>query len=740
MASAAFWLVSGLICAAGLWAYLAYWPRLKAQRIAKRIALEIADGIYDNAIPHLIAEGRLEEAAELEERRGKLDQAAKLFERVGHAERAAALYAQQDDLQMAALVLKAANKPDAAAAMYERDGRWDAAAPLYEETGAHERAATAYLQAGQRRQAALMWRQHGDHKRALSLFTELGEHGEIAACYEALGQLRDAAEAWLGAGDLARASALLNQCQEDAPRVIATWAEANARPEWAAPRWEALGEVDQAIACYLLTQPQEAARLLLARGEQDNAAEVLSAHGLFKEAAELYLQAERWREAAAAYYKAGNISKAVHYLRECQDWLTMARVFLSYQLRNEAKSALESLGPDHPDYRDGLMLLAQLESADNRREEALAAYDKLVNHALESEGKEARTRSWILTMVDLLLEDGRTAQGRQWLERLDDLGLMTDDIRERLDPCSTTAPEWVADLDPALRESTGPVSLHDTSLQQLSAAILPQHERYEFIAKIGQGGNGVIYKAIDRTLEREICMKMIGTSSLPSETARQFFMREAKTAARLNHANIVTIYDTGEINEQPYIAMELVDGENLADLVERDHLPMSPQQFAPICRQLCEALTYAHEQGVVHRDIKLENVMVDAKGDVKLMDFGLARAMHGAPEQSLIISGTPAYMSPEQIVGQDVDHRTDIYALGVMMYLLLVGQWPFEEGNVLAQHRFADIPDPRAINPKLPVAFRHVITGCMAKKRDDRYAVANRVSEAFMTCFSDELI
>jgi len=237
-------------------------------------------------------------------------------------------------------------------------------------------------------------------------------------------------------------------------------------------------------------------------------------------------------------------------------------------------------------------------------------------------------------------------------------------------------------------------------------------------------------------LAREIAIKMIGRTKLPSDMARTFFLREARMAAQLNHPNIVTIYDLGQIEDRMYIAMELIDGESLAETLEAPGSTLDWERAEPIVDQLCAALDYAHERDVVHQDVKLENVMVTGDGTVKLMDFGLARAYQRGQEATNVVMGTPLYMSPEQIRGQDVDHRTDIYALGVTLYRIFTGTWPYRKGNIMDAHRRSPVPDPRADAPNLSEDFATIIAATMAKLPADRPDCAAEVSKALKIAFS----
>ncbi len=253
-------------------------------------------------------------------------------------------------------------------------------------------------------------------------------------------------------------------------------------------------------------------------------------------------------------------------------------------------------------------------------------------------------------------------------------------------------------------------------------------ERYGHLEHIGTGGHGVAYRAVDLHLNRTVVLKFLAHSALPTELARKYFLREVKMAASLNHPNIVHIYDIGKVDDVLYYAMEYVDGVPLSAYLPLRE-PIRDLQFVySVIAQLCEALDHAHSQQILHRDIKPDNVLVAVDGVVKLFDFGLARiADEGFGEQSVLI-GTPHYMAPEQLMGGRVDHRADIYALGVMIFRLLTGVLPFQDGNVFAAHAVEPVPDPRMFNPSLPAAIVPVIEKAMAKQPSHRYGSSRELA------------
>lgn len=203
--------------------------------------------------------------------------------------------------------------------------------------------------------------------------------------------------------------------------------------------------------------------------------------------------------------------------------------------------------------------------------------------------------------------------------------------------------------------------------------------RYEIHDEIGQGAMGTVYRAIDPLIEREVAIKTVPIEQLRSEgpDAEARFLREAQSAGRLSHPNIVTIYDVGETASLAYIAMEYLSGSTLRDLMDRSLLPL--ELALDTALQMAEALAFAHEHGVVHRDIKPANVVVTGqRGRIKLTDFGIAHLLNSNQTQAGLMFGSPRYMSPEQAMGREIDGRSDIFSLGAVLYEMLTGRYAFD--------------------------------------------------------------
>ena len=255
--------------------------------------------------------------------------------------------------------------------------------------------------------------------------------------------------------------------------------------------------------------------------------------------------------------------------------------------------------------------------------------------------------------------------------------------------------------------------------------------RYELTHLIARGGMAQVYRAMDRQLERPVALKVLFPELSVDRTFVERFRREAQAAANLSHPNIVPVFDWGEDDGSYFIVMEYVEGRPLSAVL-RDPQPMPPRQIATIGAGVAAALAFAHRHGVVHRDVKPGNVLITPEGDVKVTDFGIARAVN--TEESLTqtgaVMGTAAYFSPEQAEGKGVDSRSDIYSLGVVLYEMSVGRPPFTGNSpvAVASKHVRDMPAlPREVNPAVPAALEAVVMKAMAKNPDDRYGSAEEL-------------
>ena len=256
--------------------------------------------------------------------------------------------------------------------------------------------------------------------------------------------------------------------------------------------------------------------------------------------------------------------------------------------------------------------------------------------------------------------------------------------------------------------------------------------RYEVMEALGSGGMADVYLAHDGVLDRDVALKVLNRRFSGDQEFVERFRREARSAATLSHPNVVPIYDRGEAEDGAcYISMEYLPGGTLEDRISQD-APMDPRVATHVGAQIAEALAAAHEGGVIHRDVKPQNVLVTRTGDVKVGDFGIARAESAASMTGNAILGTAAYMSPEQAAGRPVDARSDLYSLGVVIYEMLTGEPPFAaDGPISAAMKHANeapLP-PKRKNPQVPDALDDLVVRLLSKDPDDRPPSADALAD-----------
>jgi serine/threonine protein kinase len=268
---------------------------------------------------------------------------------------------------------------------------------------------------------------------------------------------------------------------------------------------------------------------------------------------------------------------------------------------------------------------------------------------------------------------------------------------------------------------------------------------YQVVEPLGEGGMAAVYKAYQPSMERYVALKILPGRLTNKLEFMGRFEQEAKILAQLQHPHILPVFDYGQADDHPYIAMPFLQSGDLTDVMMGRPLPLD--QLRRIISQVGDALDYAHQRGLVHRDVKPSNVLLDERGNCLLTDFGIAKIIEGEVPVNFTIEGafigTPAYMSPEQGAGQKLDGRSDIYALGIMLYELATGRVPYRAETPLAvvmKHMSDPLPLPRKLNPALPEAVERVILKALAKQPEDRYATAGHMVQALRTAIPEAVV
>ena len=266
---------------------------------------------------------------------------------------------------------------------------------------------------------------------------------------------------------------------------------------------------------------------------------------------------------------------------------------------------------------------------------------------------------------------------------------------------------------------------------------LAQLERYRVIEEVGRGGMAVVYRAHDRSLDREVALKVLHAHLADADQSRLRFQREAKAVAKLRHRNIIEIYDFATLEQDhgpSYIVTEFIEGPTLKAFMEQ-HQAFFPEVAALVGIEICAAIGHAHELGVIHRDLKPENIMITAAGRLKLMDFGIAKVIDQQQQMTITgtILGSPAHMAPEMLEGRPLDVRSDLFSVGTILYWLATGQLPFTGQNphqVLRRILDGDYPDPQQANPEVGAELARIIKRCLALQPEQRFASAAALQQA----------
>ncbi|MFA6147135.1 MAG: serine/threonine-protein kinase [bacterium] len=266
--------------------------------------------------------------------------------------------------------------------------------------------------------------------------------------------------------------------------------------------------------------------------------------------------------------------------------------------------------------------------------------------------------------------------------------------------------------------------------------------RYKVLEELGQGSMGIVYKAHDPNLDLVLAVKVLRPECLQGETLVKRFLAEARVLGRLDHPNIVRVYNVDEDQGTVYIAMEFLEGEGLNDLAKRKRL--SPEEIAGLGAKIAGALGYAHSKGIVHRDVKPGNILVRPDGNPKVTDFGIARIEDTAEHlrtQAGEILGTPAYMSPEQVLSEPVDGRSDIFSLGIILYELCAGERPFRGDSLGAVFQAITQATPVPLserNPEIPAALAEAVERCLRRNPADRFQSGEELAAALRGCLRKE--
>jgi tetratricopeptide (TPR) repeat protein len=448
--------------------------------------------------------------------------------------------------------------------------------------------------------------------------------------------------------------------------------------------------------------------LLEKAGDFRQAGEAYEAACDYAAAARNYEQAYDYQRAADCYGEIGDSEKVVCMLEALGDVYEAGKTAAEAGLVDRAISNLQQVDSRHGFYSERCRLLAELLTQRGELDLAVATYAE----ALGIWGTDSAPLEMQQAYGELLEQAERQQEALTVYEGIRRRDVHFSDVTSRIETLKkhlSTVTEQASDT------ATMPVVVGATK----NAQVGDENSRYEIIEELGRGGMGVVYRARDRNLGRVVALKVLPDNLRQHPHAVKLFLREARAAAALNHQNIVTLFDAGQEGDAYFITMECLEGGGLETvLASRGSLPT--KAVATVGLQVSAGLDYAQRARIVHRDIKPSNLFLTRDRTVKIMDFGLAKVVEEVRRGSTVIGGTPNFMAPEQATGGDVDHRTDLYALGGTLFELVTGTVPYESGDMVYHHVHTPPPDARERNVEVPAGMAELLMQMMAKDPNDR--------------------
>ncbi len=651
-------------------------------------------------------------------------------------------------------------------ALFKKNKNWDRLALIYASIDNHKEAVKYFKKAGDHKMAADQLSKSGQTAKAGQMLMKAGDFETAGRFFMKADKYGAAAKAFLKAGNSASAGAAYGKAGKYKQAVE------RYREYFEAPRDDAAAQAQAAMACYQLLSderaqgkiPEEDTKALLApiarAFEQekrfDLSADLFRRAGELLRAAEVYVLAGKLPEAGACYREAGKPKEAARvggrfYEKEgrwqeagmayagAEEYLKAGECFSKAKEPVRAGEFFEKAGAHSraglmyaqaQRYENAVQMLQKVPEDDEAFDISRALLGRsfyelhdyahcaatLENHLL---GKriDKGNMDYFYMMALAKEQLGLLEESKDILLKIGAVDKKFRDLDQRISSIDSRISLMGSKLNvtpvPAGTQGSG-----DAAVMTMVQDTLGQ--RYTIEAELGRGGMGVVYRAKDKQLDRQVALKFLGTLVDDNEEYRQRFVREAKTAAKINHPNIVAIYDISASQGKAYIAMEYIEGQSLHQmLAKRGKLP--PREALNYMAQTCGALYAIHESGIVHRDIKPDNLVIAKGGIVKVMDFGLAKAEDNRMTKANVVMGTPCYMAPEQAMGKDVDARADMYALGLVLYEMLTGKVLFLDGDVITRQINEVPPKLSELLDGIPPELDALASKCVEKKPEARY-------------------
>jgi eukaryotic-like serine/threonine-protein kinase len=695
----------------------------------------------------------LNRAAEVCLSKRQFERAAKFYEQVGNVDKAMQILLDLQQYDRAEALMSGAHRLEELAHQYQKRGDPERAAKIFKKLGELEQAAQIYTGLGKAKLAADLYLQaYEDAKKqgfdspemgltaakaleaaeefnhAAQVFASLGRSSEAARCYAKAGDKIRAGEIYENMGEISKASTLILE-GGDVEKGTKLQAESYVRSgkfKEAAKLFIEMGDYSRAGEIYREMGKEESAAQMFEKAEEFQlAASIFREIGNLSDAARNYEKNKSYDAAAECYRLLNKPEKEAEVYKKKGDRIGLAESLHRLGRTDEALSILDGVTESDPRFRlavslKGKMFLNQGDQvrAQQNLELALKSADRLNIDDIESiynlavVSEQTGTASSALRILESAIARGAAEKGAQ--DRAENVHRLLTERAFNIGSLAAAAP--YSDNAKATGESTVVTSAAKNA------------QRYTIVKEIGRGGMGAVFEAKDKTLDRIVALKILHSSFKSDSQAVQTFLREAKSAAALTHPNIVTVHDAGMQEGNYYIAMEMLEGRTIKQIL-RSKGKIALASVQEVLRQLLDGLIYAHSKKIVHRDLSTNNIMWTRQKTVKIMDFGLAKVIKDLSSEQSIMGGTPSYMSPEQTLGAPIDHRTDIYSLGICMYEMLIGELPFQTGDMGYHHLHTPPPEARAKDSSIPAEYNETILKCMQKKPEERFQNVSEIAQ-----------
>ncbi|MFO7973643.1 MAG: protein kinase [Candidatus Hydrogenedentota bacterium] len=655
---------------------------------------------------------RLKERAKQLKKAKEYGTLANLYSEAGHPKEAAKWYKKIGNQHKAAMEIAKSGNTLKAARLFLKEGDYESAAQYFMENARYQDAAAAYEKAGKPVLAASAYGKAGNTEQALKMFIDYfkttGDAMDI--------QIQAAHECYKTLQHEQIAASVTEEQKRELYPLLAERFEREKNPDLAARLFQSGGDLVRAGETFILAgKLDEAAACMKQAGKKQEASRILGrlheSKGNWREAATAYAAAGNFLHAGEAFIKAKDAGRAADCFIKAKEYYRAGLAFAHAGRFSDAIKVLQRVKEDHPNFEASRGVLGRCFYEMHDYAHCVAA---LENH-LTGKRVDSAHLDYFYMLALAYEQTGRLEDSLQILRRIHTVDVDFRDVTQRISSVSSRISMNVGSDAVAQPQAQG-----TTSGQMMKSVENALEGRYDLQKELGRGGMGVVYLARDKQLDRPVALKFLGSLIDDSDEFRERFVREARTAAKISHPNIVSIYDISASEGRAYIAMEYVEGVSLYRyLAEKGALPA--REAINYMVQACSALGAIHKAGITHRDIKPDNILIAKGGLIKIMDFGLAKSEDNRLTRAGIVMGTPSYMPPEQARGKECDARSDIYSIGMVLHECLTGKIAFANGNVLERQVKEMPPPPSTLNDAVPKELDDIVMKCIQKNPEDRY-------------------